>query len=288
MRTQSIDTHPEIERIQIDMIRTSPLSRRFSSVASWTRTLLWANVHAWQKRKDQTSKRELVEHVLTGYCHPVLLQRVIDAVEMQQDWHLQRLDLGTNLFSALHRFQCLGIPSYLAGSIASSLYGMQQLAQDCDLVVYLEEEALPSFISLFEQDYVFDTLALHSAVQHHTVCSLIHLDTLMKLDLIVPQPTAFEDAMFPLVHASPLDERYPPFLMASATEMIVFKLQRYFLDEQSRTDGMNDDAEWNDLLGMLKVQGMSLDFAVLEHWITALQLDAPWQRARIDAGLQNA
>ena len=270
------------------MIRTAPLSRRFSSVASWTRTLLWANVHAWQKRQQQFSQQELVVHVLTGVCPPLLLQWVVDRVMMQHSWQLQQLDLGTLLSSALHRLQLLSIPSYLAGSIASSVYGMQQLAQDCDLVVYLEQEALPSFISLFEQDYVFDTLALYNAVQHHTSCSLIHLDSLAKLDLIVPQPTAFDEAMFPLVHVSPLDERYPPFPMASTSEMIVFKLQRYFLNEQSRTDGMNDDAEWNDILGMLKVQGMSLDVAVLEQWITALQLDDPWQRARIDAGLQDA
>jgi len=50
-----------------------------------------------------------------------------------------------------------------------------------------------------------------------------------------------------------LDERYPPFQVASAPEMILFKLQRYFHNEQSRTDGMKDDAEWNDILGMLKV-----------------------------------
>ena len=287
MRTQSIDTHPEIERIQIEMIRTSPLAKRFSSVASLTRTLLWANVHAWQKRQHQTSKRELVEHVLTGDCHPLLIQRVMDAVEMQQDWHLQGLDLGVLLSSALHRLQLLGIPSYLAGSIASSVHGMQQLAQDCDLVVYLDEETVPSFVSLFQQDYVFDETALHTAVQQQTPCTLIHLDSLMKLDLLLPHSTAFDHAMLSLITASPLDERYPPFPMASAEEMIVFKLQRYYSDEQSRTDGMNDDAEWNDILGMLKVQGTRLDFAMLEHWVTALHLSDPWQRALIDAGLQD-
>ena len=109
----------------------------------------------------------------------------------------------------------------------------------------------------------------------------------MKLDLIVPPPTAFDHAMLSLMTASPLDERFPPFPMASTEEMIVFKLQRYFHDEQSRTDGMNDDAEWNDLLGMLKVQGALLDFAVLEHWVIALHLSDPWQRALIDAGLKD-
>ncbi len=78
--------------------------------------------------------------------------------------------------------------------------------------------------------------------------------------------------MLSLMTASPIDECYPPFPMASAEEMIVFKLQRYFHDEQSRIDGMNDDAEWNDILGMLKVQGTNLDLILLESWVTALHL----------------
>ncbi len=31
MRTQSVDTHPEAERIMIEMIRSSPMSKRSGS-----------------------------------------------------------------------------------------------------------------------------------------------------------------------------------------------------------------------------------------------------------------
>lgn len=57
--------------------------------------------------------------------------------------------------------------------------------------------------------------------------------------------------------------------------MIPFKLRRYRQDEQSHTDGMHNDAEWNDVLGMLKVQAPALDLPLLEAWVATLDLAGP-------------
>ena len=85
-----------------------------------------------------------------------------------------------------------------------------------------------------------------------------------------------------------LDERYPPFRVASACEMLMFKLQRYQCDERSRSDGMRDDAAWNDIVGMLKVQGPDLDLVLLEPWAGTLDVTDTWRRALTDAGLDDA
>ena len=91
-----------------------------------------------------------------------------------------------------------------------------------------------------------------------------------------------------LVAPYTLDERYPPFRVASASEMILFKLRRYQRDERSRSDGMRDDAQWNDMVGMLKVQGPALDLLLLEWWAGMLDVADTWRRALVDAGLANA
>ena len=70
--------------------------------------------------------------------------------------------------------------------------------------------------------------------------------------------------------------------------MILFKVQRYQRGEQARTDGMQDDAEWNDILGMLKVQGPDLDLPLLEEWAGARGMTDTWRRALVDAGLRDA
>jgi hypothetical protein len=165
---------------------------------------------------------------------------------------------------------------------------MQQLAQDVDLVVNLPASSIAPLLTLLKPSFALDENAMREAVLNRTSCSLIHLDTLLKVDVIQPRPSPFETAVRPLVAAYTLDERYPPVLVASACEMILFKLQRYQHDERSRSDGMRDDSEWNDVVGMLKVRGPALDLALLERWAEALVGAETWRQALVDAGLAAA
>jgi len=165
---------------------------------------------------------------------------------------------------------------------------MQQLAQDIDLVVDLDEQMLPSLFAALGQHYLFNEGEARKAVRALTSFPLIHLDTLMKVDVVLPKPEAFDTFMRQLIRCFTLDERYPPIPLASAAEMLLFKVQRYQRDERLRTDGMQDDAEWNDILGMLKVQGPDLDLALLAEWAGKLDVRETWQRALADAGLEEA
>ena len=165
---------------------------------------------------------------------------------------------------------------------------MQQLAQDVDLVVDLPVSSIAPLLTLLKPSYVLDEGAMREAVLTRMPCPLIHLDTLLKVDVIPPRPSLFETAMHPLVVTYTLDERYPSVRVASASEMILLKLQRYQRNARSRSDGMRDDSEWNDILGMLKVQGPALDLVLLERWVDALDGAETWRQALADAGLADA
>jgi hypothetical protein len=288
MRTQSVDTHPEAERIMIELIRNSPMSKRFRLVQSLTQSAFWATIHTWQERHREASEQEAAVHVLSCSYGPGLAQRVQAALERREGWHLQPIDLLAVMLPARRALEDLHIPYYLGGSIASSLHGMQQLAQDIDLVVDLDDQALPSMFAALRQHYLFNEGEARKAVRARTSFPLIHLDSLMKVDVVLPKPEAFDTFMRQLIKCSTLDERYPPTPLASATEMILFKVQRYQRGEQARTDGMQDDAEWNDILGMLKVQGPDLDLPLLEEWAGARGMTDTWRRALVDAGLRDA
>jgi hypothetical protein len=288
MRTQSIDTHPNAERIMIEVVRRAPVSKRFRLVQSLTQSAFWSNIHAWQESHREASEQEAAMHVLSCSYGAILAQRVQAALEMRECWHLQPTELIAVMLPARHAFEELRVPYYLGGSIASSLHGMQQLAQDIDLVVDLGEQTLPSLFAVLGQHFLLDEDEAREAVREHMPFPLIHLDSLMKVDVVFPKRDAFATSMRQLIRGYTLDERYPPFQLASATEMILFKVQRSQRDEQSRTDGIWDDAEWNDLLGMLKVQGPDLDLALLEEWASRLDVVETWRRALVDAGLQDA
>ena len=288
MRTQSVDTHPEAERIMIEPIRSSPMSKRFRVVQSLTQSAFWAAVHTWQGHHHEASEHEAAVHVLSSSYGPGLAKLVQAALERCEGWHLQPIDLLAVMYPALHALEDLHVPYYLGGSIASSLHGMQQLAQDIDLVVDLNDQTLPSLCAALGQHYLLEEDETREAVREHKPFPLIHLDSLMKVDVVFPKREALAPLMRPLIRGYTLDERYPPIQLASATEMILFKMRRYQRNEQSRTDGMQDDAEWNDVLGMLKVQGPDLDLALLLEWAGKLDVRETWHRALVDAGLQEA
>jgi hypothetical protein len=288
MRTQSIDTQPEAERVMIGLIRGVPMSRRFRLVQSLTQSALWSSFHAWRERYREASEQEAAGQVVSTCYGADLARCVQEALERRESWHMQPIDLLAAMLPAVRAFDRLGISSYLAGSIASSLHGMQQLAQDIDLVAELPVSSVASLLALLKPSYALDEDAMHEAALSRMPCSLIHLDTLLKVDVILPRPSPFESAMRPLVAAYAIDERCPPVRVASVYEMLLFKLRRYQRNAHSRSDGMRDDGEWNDILGMLKVQGPALDLALLERWVGALDGAEMWRQALVDAGLADA
>jgi hypothetical protein len=160
---------------------------------------------------------------------------------------------------------------------------MQQLARDIDLVMDLPEHTITPLLSLLKPYYAIDEDEMREVVCSRTFFSLIHLDS-----VILPKQEAFDIRMHQLVSQHSLDEKVPPIWLASATEMILFKLRRYRQDEQSRTDGLHDDAEWNDVLGMLKVQAPALELFLLETWAAALDFSDLWHRPALNAGLCDA
>ncbi len=284
MRTQSLDTRPEFELVMIDMIRKAPLQKRFRLVQSLTQGVLWSNLHAWQQSHRETNEQEAAVHYVSRLYGNVLAQYVKAALERYEQWHLQPSDLLAIISPLVQAFESLRMPYYLGGSIASSLHGMQQMAQDIDLVVDFREQYLPIFLTFLKQNYTFDEAIIQNAVQQRTSFALIHLNTLTKIDIILLRGTAFDLSMFDRVAASLLDERYSPFHIASASEMILWKLYRYQQDALMRIDGMRDDAEWNDILGMLKVQGANTNVDFLVHWAEELNIVGVLKQSFTDAG----
>ncbi|WP_201384993.1 hypothetical protein [Ktedonobacter sp. SOSP1-85] len=48
---------------------------------------------------------------------------------------------------------------------------------------------------------------------------------------------------------------------------------------------MRDDEEWNDIVGMLKMQGANLDVELLAEWAQTLDVAETWRQALKDAEL---
>ena len=281
MRTQSPDTSPEAERHLIELIRQAPLSKRFRLVQALSQRMLSG------RDPEQEARTEAIRAITWGYGRQIG-QRVQRALAEQPDWQEQPVDLTAILLPVVRALEDVGISSYIGGSLASSIHGMQQSAPDIDLVLIGQNQhflALGKALAPLRDQYLVEPEEITQAFQERTSLSLIHMGTLMKLDLILPHTPGFDESMQARAVPLLIDERYAPFPVASALEMVAWKLARC-ADELARSsDGVINDVDWNDVLGMLKVQGAMVDLAQLTYWTQFLHTGHLLPQALADAGL---
>jgi hypothetical protein len=62
MRPQSIDTHPDAERVQIELLRKASVARRFHLVRSLTKTTRQLTWRSMQEKYPSASEEEIGLH----------------------------------------------------------------------------------------------------------------------------------------------------------------------------------------------------------------------------------
>lgn len=280
MKTQSPDTSPDAERTLIELIRHAPLSKRFRLVQSLSQRMLSG------RNPRQEIRAEAIHTITCGYGKQIG-QRVQTALATRPLWQEQPVDLAAILLPVMHALQEANISSYIGGSIASSIHGMQQSASDIDLVLIQHKQTfLPVRVALaaLQDQYLVESEKISQTPHDSASFSLIHIGTLMKIDLILPHTPGFDEAMQARVSPLLIDDRYAPFPLASALEMGVWKLARCAKELARSTNTMINDAEWNDVLGVLKIQGTSLDITQLMYWAQILNTEHLLPLALDDAG----
>ena len=59
MKTQSPDTHPKIEELQISLIRNSSIAKRISKMRSLSESTIWLSRRAIMRANPNLTKKEL-------------------------------------------------------------------------------------------------------------------------------------------------------------------------------------------------------------------------------------
>jgi hypothetical protein len=101
MRTQSIDTAPEVERLQVARIRSFSPARKFASVRSWTHTLTSANLHAMRSGTPESNERAIAVRFITREYGKALATDFQTAVEQRPEWTIQEHDLQVAMIPVL-------------------------------------------------------------------------------------------------------------------------------------------------------------------------------------------
>lgn len=168
----------------------------------------------------------------------------------------------------------LQIDYALGGSMASSLLGVPRFTQDADLMVepFPGRESL--FASSFGSDFYVSVPAIIAANARRRSFNIIHTATGFKIDLFVRRDRPFEISAMRRRALVRLPEAPDETIQVLAAEdVILFKLEWY------RLGGEVSDRQWNDILGLLKVQSGRLDETYLRHWANELAVSDLLARA---------
>jgi hypothetical protein len=82
-------------------------------------------------------------------------------------------------------FERLGVDYSIAGSVASSAHGIARATLDVDLVADLVAANVDPLVSALEDNYYIDKDAALDAIRRRSMFNVIHLDTMLKVDIYV-------------------------------------------------------------------------------------------------------
>ena len=136
-------------------------------------------------------------------------------------------DLIAAVIPVVKAFEQLNIDYHIGGSVASSVFGFPRSTIDADLVADIRLKHVDSLVNHLSTTYYIDGDSIRSAFRRKSSFSIIHLATMIKVDVFILKARAFDQEEFKRVQLKtlPEDDRLPRF--ASPEDVILNKLEWY-------------------------------------------------------------
>jgi hypothetical protein len=188
-------------------------------------------------------------------------------------------DILAAVIPVVEALERLGARYHVGGSVASSALGVARATLDVDLVADLSPGRIGPFVAALEADYYVDEGAVREAVRRRTSFNLIHLATMVKIDVFALKTRPYDLEAFSRMRAGTLGEGPDAreLFLASAEDTILNKLEWY------EAGGRVADRQWRDVLGVIKVQAAALDRDYLARWAGEIGVRELLERAFAEA-----
>lgn len=181
-------------------------------------------------------------------------------------------DFFERLIAALEQ---AGVPYMVTGSYASSAHGTPRATNDIDIVIAPTPDELRALLRELPDDrYYADEVDAFEALKHHSQFNVIDFATTWKADLIVRKNRDFSREEFGRrrVHTIAGARVH----LATAEDILIAKLEWYKLGESAR--------QLEDVVGIIRRQGASLDREYVEYWVGELGVGDVWHKVLAMAG----
>lgn len=189
-------------------------------------------------------------------------------------------DLLAALTPLARALKFLGVRYYVGGSLASSARGLPRTTIDVDVAAELKPEHVSPLVGALRADYFLSGARVAEAVDARRSFTLVHLATMLKVDVFVSRDRTFERALFERARPEFLDASgtSTPHPIPRAEDVVLLKLEWF------RDGGKVSERQWTDVAGVLKVSCAAIDRAYLARWAAELGISDLVERALQDAG----
>ena len=271
-RPQSDDKTPEADAIDFYRLRQLTNSQRWQMGASLTRWAKTVSLRGMRKACPSTYKEKFAQSVLGSKWLPILTPTSDPSMWTQDPSEIARL---------LHPiFETLGIPYYITGGVAASVYGDPRTTRDLDLVIEFIRDNIYQLVEALETAGFYCPPGAVEDIQEGRgrVLSVTHMTLVLNADIVLNSNTEFDRSKMARRRLEALDSAgVEQFWIASPEDVVLAKL---LWRKQSQSQ-----KQWTDVLGIMKVQAEILERGYLTEWAEQLGLVDDLNLAFIEAGI---
>jgi hypothetical protein len=173
-------------------------------------------------------------------------------------------------------FEAMGVRFQVGGSLSSSVRGVPRSSLDVDLLADLEPTQIDELVSRLAGQYYVSGARAMEAVRRGASFNVIHLGTMTKIDVFVAKTDRFRRKSLERGTVESLSEDFSAYV-ATAEDIALHKLAWF------RKGGEVSSQQWQDVIGIVKVQGERLDLSYLRQWARELEVGDLLERALSEA-----
>jgi len=154
-------------------------------------------------------------------------------------------DLLVALAPVLDALRGLGARHYVGGSIASSAHGVPRASIDADVVAELDPAHAALLVAALGDGFYVSEERVRDAIARRASFNVIHLETMVKVDVFVSKDRAFDRRAFERARPATA-EGGGELPVSSAEDTVLAKLEWY------RRGGEVSERQWTDVTGVLR------------------------------------
>ena len=163
----------------------------------------------------------------------------------------------------------------ITGSIVSSMQGEPRATHDIDILININQTAIPPLIKAFmPPDYYLSESSIEEAIQHKSMFNMLDTAEGDKVDFWMLTDEPFDQSRF----ARKYEEKMLGIAMKISTpeDTILMKLRWAKLSGGS-------EKQFTDAMRVYEVQYGKLEHNYMEQWAQTLRIQELWKRLKLEA-----